>query len=258
MPAPQLRRIPKATLYTQDTMTEADWLACNDPLAMLHLLRGVCCDRKLRLFAVACCRAAWPLLTDERCRRALELSEQFADGNASEADLLAANLKLDCSPNTLESTFRLTSVPRYDRPSALLRYGIEDIHHLDQEATQRMENLCLAGIQFPAEAALAVVRNLLGACGPSFARAQADFLRCIFGPLPCPPITVDRTIQARNSGIIRHLAAAIYDNRRFDDLPILADALEEAGCTNSEVLHHCRQPEGHALGCWVLDSLLGK
>jgi hypothetical protein len=54
------------------------------------------------------------------------------------------------------------------------------------------------------------------------------------------------------------LAQSIYDQRRFADMPILADALAEAGCTNADVLNHCRQPGEHVRGCWVVDLLLGK
>jgi hypothetical protein len=54
------------------------------------------------------------------------------------------------------------------------------------------------------------------------------------------------------------LAEAIYDERAFDRLPILADALEEAGCTNADILNHCRQPGEHVRGCWVVDLILGK
>jgi hypothetical protein len=50
----------------------------------------------------------------------------------------------------------------------------------------------------------------------------------------------------------------IYDDRRFQDLPILVDALEEAGCANVDILGHCRGPGPHARGCWVVDLILGK
>jgi hypothetical protein len=54
------------------------------------------------------------------------------------------------------------------------------------------------------------------------------------------------------------MAQAIYNDRRFSDLPILADALEEAGCTDPDILTHCRGPGPHVRGCWVIDLLLGK
>jgi hypothetical protein len=58
--------------------------------------------------------------------------------------------------------------------------------------------------------------------------------------------------------MIVKIARSIYDDRLFSDLPVLADALEEAGCTDSDILNHCRQPGEHVLGCWAVDLLLGK
>jgi hypothetical protein len=57
---------------------------------------------------------------------------------------------------------------------------------------------------------------------------------------------------------ITKLAQTIYDDRRFDILPILADALQEAGCTSEEIIQHCHSPGPHVRGCWVVDLLLGK
>ena len=59
-------------------------------------------------------------------------------------------------------------------------------------------------------------------------------------------------------GTIPKLAHAIYDDRAFDAMPILADALEDAGCDNADILRHCREPGEHVRGCWVVDLLLGK
>jgi thioredoxin-like negative regulator of GroEL len=61
-----------------------------------------------------------------------------------------------------------------------------------------------------------------------------------------------------NDGLIPKLAHEIAREQRFADLPILADALEEAGCSNADILNHCRQPGEHVRGCWVVDLLLGK
>lgn len=71
-------------------MTEEEWMACARPYKMLDFLRDKASDRRLRLFACACCRRIWPLMINERTRKVVELAEQFADGLASKEDRLAA------------------------------------------------------------------------------------------------------------------------------------------------------------------------
>src|SRR4051812_37932772 len=71
-------------------MTEADWDACADPTPMLAFLRGKASDRRLRLFAVACCRRIWHLLRDDRSRHGLETLEQSCDGVISPENLTLA------------------------------------------------------------------------------------------------------------------------------------------------------------------------
>lgn len=85
-------------------------------------------------------------------------------------------------------------------------------------------------------------------------QAQANLVRDIFGN-PFQPVAAD---LAWLTSTVVSLATAIYDDRAFDRLPILADAREDAGCTQEEVLNHCRQPGVHVRGCWVLDLVLGK
>jgi hypothetical protein len=75
---------------------------------------------------------------------------------------------------------------------------------------------------------------------------------------PFRPVAINPAWLNWNDGTVRKVAQAIYDERAFDRLPILADALEEAGCTNTDILNHCRQPRNHVRGCWVVDLILGK
>jgi hypothetical protein len=79
-------------------------------------------------------------------------------------------------------------------------------------------------------------------------------LRDVFGN-PFRPVTLDPAWRTAN---VVSLARAIYDERAFDRMPILADALEDAGCTSADVLEHCRRPGEHVRGCWVVDLVLGK
>jgi hypothetical protein len=80
----------------------------------------------------------------------------------------------------------------------------------------------------------------------------ADLLREIVGN-PFLPVTIEPGWRTR---AVIALARSIAVEERFDDLPILADALEEAGCHNRQLLHHCRQEGGHVRGCWAVDLLL--
>jgi hypothetical protein len=67
-----------------------------------------------------------------------------------------------------------------------------------------------------------------------------------------------RPVRAWQNGAVPKLAAEIYDARAFDRLPILADALEEAGCDDADGLAHCRSGGEHVRGCWVVDWVSGK
>src|SRR5262249_3269593 len=88
---------------------------------------------------------------------------------------------------------------------------------------------------------------------------QCTLLRCIFGnPLRAPP-PIDPSWLRWNDGTVRRIAQGIYDERAFDRMGILADALLDAGCDNDDMLTHCREQDGvHSKGCWVLDLLLNK
>jgi hypothetical protein len=86
---------------------------------------------------------------------------------------------------------------------------------------------------------------------------QAGLLRCIFGN-PFRPVAVVRAWAAWNGRTVARLAQATYDERAFDRMPVLADALEEAGCAKRAFLEHCRGGGPHARGCRVVDALLGK
>jgi hypothetical protein len=86
--------------------------------------------------------------------------------------------------------------------------------------------------------------------------AQADLLRDIFGnPFRAP--SIDLAWLTWNDGCVAAMARSIYDQRRFAEMPILADALEEAGCTDPDMLAHARRRQAHVRGCWLLDCLLG-
>jgi hypothetical protein len=86
---------------------------------------------------------------------------------------------------------------------------------------------------------------------------QAGLLRDIFGSL-FRPAPLDPAWLTGRDGLLVLMARRMYDSRDFTDMRILADVLEEAGCTDEQVLGHVRGPGPHVRGCWFLDVLLGK
>jgi hypothetical protein len=191
---------------------------------MLRSLRGRVSERKLRLFACACLRRLWTLLPDERSRRAVEVIERCADGLAGRVELQAA--LADAEAVEAASTGRARAAAR-----AVIA------------AWSTAEHACSAAAQASPDPL-------------KERRHQADLLRDLIGN-PFRPVPVELPWLERNNGRAVQIARAIYDEHRFADLPVLADALEESGCHSEAILTHCRSGGEHALGCWVLDTLLG-
>jgi hypothetical protein len=231
-------------------MTEADWERCTGPQAMLAYLeaRRDTDDRKLRLFAVACCRRIRMFLTDERSRTAVAVSERHADRLASEVEVEAALLA------AREAAARRQAV-RGTRPGprAWRTQGVAEL--AAWSACYSLESYPdYAGAVARATEQVAELRGLASDAQPG--HWQCHLLRHVFGN-PFHPVTVESAWLRWNGGCVPKLARGIYAERRFRDLPVLADAAEEAGCDEPDILNHCRAPGAHVRGCWVLDLLLG-
>lgn len=221
-------------------MTEAEWFASADSYPMLRPCRRIIREqpRKGHLFAVACCRRIWHLLSDPRSRAAVEIAAQYAEGVASLDQLQAAAV--------LAKGAHKDAYQARGKMGASGEWAAEFAASLDPWFAASMAS------NFAHVAAGDGIEP-----GPERA-AQAHLLRCIFGPLPFRAVSLDDTWKAWNDGTVVRLAQAIFDERAFDQLPILADALEDAGCADGDMIQHCRQPGTHVRGCWVLDLLVGK
>lgn len=215
-------------------MTEQEWLACSDPTPMLEFLRGQASRRQLRLFTAACCRRIWNLLTEDWCRRAIELSELLADG------LVSARQLDELLPRSLSGW---AATAAYD---ATIDCRVEDALRATDAAANAAANASAGADEVPVEDWKAARSNER--------RMQAATLRDIFGS-PFRPTTLDPTCLTPT---VKHLAEAIYEERAFDRMPILADALEDAGCTQQDILRHLRGGGEHCRGCWPLDLVLGR
>jgi hypothetical protein len=229
-------------------MTEEEWLQSEDFDAVIGPLRGVPSRRKWRLFALACVRRIWHLVPD-RFRPALEFSDRFVEGKATQQSWADAWVPYQASFRHAELAACWASCPSGD--------------------------ICArAQGNIPCEAAMA-----LAVAEEQDYRASmkefADYLREIFGnpfgksgfkptwlywggtmayKQPAP----DPGWLGWNGGTVEKLARGIAEERAFEQMPILGDALEDAGCSDAAILEHCRRPGRHLHGCWVVDLLTGK
>jgi hypothetical protein len=213
-------------------VTEAEWLECNDPTPMLAFLQGKASDRKLRLFASACERRS--IFGSYAEVNSIVVVERYADGLATEDELRGLVNPWDFEGEEDNGWYRL-SLPEPFQTNSASQIAREVAASAGHSAT---------------------TYHAVSAARDKMANVLASVLRCIFNPFR--PIALDSIILHWNNATIPKIAQVIYDNRRFADMPILADALEEAGCTNADIINHCRQPGEHVKGCWVLDLVLGK
>jgi hypothetical protein len=243
-------------------MTENEWLTGNDLRAMLshvrsgaNLTRSKPGRRKMRLFACGCCRHVWDMLPDDKVKKVLAVCEQYADGEADdkarEAALLDAN----------RSFAKLAGKIEYGEKASAFSFEAARAvwAALDKDGRQAVEFT----LEYTVKAAQAAGRKVTergqkGKVAEAAADAlrirQAALLRELFGN-PFHPVTFPAAWKSAN---VLQLAGSIYKEQAFDRMPVLGDALEETGCTESSVLEHCRDAGPHFLGCWVLDGILGR
>jgi hypothetical protein len=234
-------------------MTEKTWLQSRKPMQMLEAVRGNVSDsvriqmiifgrineplvrarprvsdRKARLYAVACCRAFWNRRTDKRVRAAVESAEDFADGRVAKTQMNRAAAKLKAAARTTGGGAEWDAAREVTRAKpweAAVMSHICATPPFDTRRTAAEANAVLSGL-----------------------------LRDIFGD-PFRPTKLDRRWLTAN---VVDLARTIYEERAFDRLPILADALMDAGCADETILKHCRSKGPHVPGCWLVDLILGK
>ena len=220
-------------------MTEGEWLTSHDPDRLLKWLqksrRHRPTRRKLGLFACACAQRLGALVPDSFTARGLALAERMAEGNGSQKEVDAFGY---------ESVHVKSDVP-------YAHIAVWAVRIWEQEANWTS----------PDGSARSVAGYVAMELGDNEPAEQCRLLRDIVGN---PYRRIYRRIDldpgwlSWNKATVPKLADDIYQQRAFDRLPILADALEDAGCDNADILAHCRGPGPHVRGCWVVDLLLGK
>jgi hypothetical protein len=206
---------------------EEEWLRSADPAPMIEFLGERGSWRRWLLFACACCWRILPLLTDERSRHAVSVAERLAEGAFDPREEAAAR---------------------------------EEANLAVVQAYQSVD-LALALASMAAASALAAPRRAwrhaaeATSSGAGAERAaQCDLLRELFGN-PFRPSAFD---PAWRTPIVTAIASQIYQREAWEEMPVLGDALEDAGCPDAAALTHCRAGGPHLRGCWVVDGILGK
>jgi hypothetical protein len=172
----------------------------------------------------------WDYLVDKRCRQVVETAERYADGQAGRMELQRA--------------MSAAWYAKGGRPSQI-------VAHIGNSTPWSSAEFILSMI------VKAQDHFVSRFWSQRLLRKAPNLLRCVFAN-PYRSITMKPAWLAWNDGTLHKIAQAIYDDRAFDRMPILADALEDAGCDNADILRHCREPGEHVRGCWVIDLLLGK
>jgi hypothetical protein len=247
-------------------MTEQEWLGNPNLWAMLYYVNDLDNERRLRLFAYACCSRIRHLLSDNRLLEALHAVEQRAEGKYGDIELEQVRSEANKAVDAIEAGL----------------YGPDGVLHANDISSSACAVLCASNSSFaptkqyphyssPIGSVVFYVQSALVApvwnatqdrkktdeASEAEAQLQVAILRDIFGNPFCP-VSLDPTCLSWHDGLLVSMAQHMYDSRDFTDMPVMADALEEAGCSDQEILSHCRQPGPHVRGCWVVDLILGK
>ncbi len=221
--------------FWNEPMTEAEWLSTTDTARLerfLALQQPPPGPRQWRLYACACVRRVWQHVEGAPYRQALVLCERYADGKATWEELRRVGQRL--RGDRLVDVGLLLDPRVRLAPSGAAQYAVR----------------CACLMTNPIEHVRMLCCRAAGRLDE--ADAQRQLLRDVFGN-PFRSIVVD---PAWRTGAVARIARDIDDRRAFAEMPVLGDALEDAGCTEEAILSHCRSPRLHARGCWLLDALL--
>ncbi|MDY3558908.1 hypothetical protein R5W23_006084 [Gemmata sp. JC673] len=222
-------------------MTEQEWLTCTSPTPMLAFLQGKVSSRKLRLLAVAYCRQILPDFAHWELVDGLKQIEAVADQLLDPTALITVAQKAEAH-----------LYPEMPPEQRLVCQCVTFASYFDELA----DDSGAFGVDDPDRSALPAAIRCSSAVSVGMVgeRGHSGYIRCVFGNPFCP-VAADPAWLTSN---VVALATGIYTDHAFDRMPILADALQDAGCDNADILTHCRNEAQHVRGCWVVDLLLGK
>jgi hypothetical protein len=206
---------------------------------MLEHLTSKVTARKARLYACAWGYLLWDRMIDERSRQALITAERYADGHTDLSDLPLAFNAAQAARRSIHVAFR--GHRKMARRPARAAGANKNAAEVARNAADPNKRYRLSSYRDTDKTVFAL----------------SNIVRDLFGN-PFRTVSLDPSWTAWNDGASTKLAQAIYEEAAYSRLPLLADALEDAGCTYADILAHCRTPGEHVRGCLVVDLLLGQ
>jgi hypothetical protein len=225
-------------------MTEGEWLTGSNVDELLAYLGPRADTRRLRLLACACCRAIWPQLPDPRSRAGIEVAERYADGKASDRELASARNRALAAAGNGER--KAGYAPYWTLNSNLRACLAHALMAAVDAATLSAVGPARAGKE--SEAWTVATASAIA----SATAIQANLVREVFGN----PFRPSLLRPSQRASVVLGLAQQAYADQEANLLPLLADALEDAGCEDRLLLTHLRTPAAHVRGCWALDQIL--
>jgi hypothetical protein len=232
-------------------ITEPVWLTENNrPKDLANFALRHATDRRVRLFGVACCALVSARLQDQRCHLAVDVALRYADALAGAEELQAANAAVTEAAD--ESWSAAGYKDTADTAALRLAENASSVSmRLEEGDGDGWQSFGAGG----STSDFFIGHTLEASPGDALVRAQiTQLLRDILGN-PFHPVAF---FPEWRTDTVAALARQMYASRDFSALSILADALQDAGCDNQDILEHCRGSGPHVRGCWVVDLVLGK
>lgn len=235
-----------------EPMTESEWMTAQHATDLLRFIEPRASDRKLHYFAIACARRIAPLLPCPASLHGVDVLERFVEGKCGVDSLAALSWDVEGAAFAAEAG----NVPYLDAieqlPVPLL---MELAANPDYTFVSVRRLLSLAAYYVDAIFGPAPWERRMRGWSPSGGLFQpVSLVHEVFGN---PFLKVAFRRRWRTEAVMT-LAQMMYESRDFSAMPILADALEDAGCDSDDMLAHCRGPGPHVRGCWVVDIVLCK
>jgi hypothetical protein len=237
-------------------MTEEEWLSAEFSDPLLRFIEPKVTDRKLHCYAIACARRIAQLLVDPSSLHGVEVMERFVEGQCTADEMRQLSWDVEGAAFAVQGGI---GVPFLHLADQLPHSFISELVANNTYSFQSARDILTSAAYFVDAIFSPEPWERRKRLWPPNAQGS------IFRPVPLvhevfgnPFRPVSFSPEWRTSTAVA-IAKSMYDSRDFAPMPLLADALQDAGCEHADILDHCREANGtHVRGCWVVDLVLGK